>query len=174
MKPVLFLDIDGVLIPYDPFQLCRPREGLIEGTEWTDWEEHIVAFREGEKLVALSAEMGTQLASLDVEIRWLTTWNPKANTIGSLLGLPESGYAALPLPFGSRPWKLHAVKDFVEEEPGRPFIWVDDDDIHSWDLQWGRELGTPNLMIPTHTEIGLTPEHIETMRVFVSENSVVN
>ncbi|MDH6576106.1 HAD domain-containing protein [Kitasatospora sp. MAP5-34] len=120
-KPLLFLDIDGVLNPVDP---CPE----------SDFDVHtLLGFR-----VLLSGRHGDwarELAEV-YELCWATTWEDDANTrIAPLLGLPPlpvvrfAGYRPQPgdprIPlvelFAAAKWA-----PLLRHADGRPFAWLDD------------------------------------------------
>jgi hypothetical protein len=120
-KPVLYLDIDGVLNPEAP---SRPEE----------FTEH----RIGRMTVRLSSRHAEWLAELRerYELVWASTWEEHANTyIGPLLGLPELPYVALSayryrpddprLPVTQHPRKRKWAP-ILRHADGRRFAWVDD------------------------------------------------
>ncbi|GAA2258023.1 hypothetical protein GCM10010232_55270 [Streptomyces amakusaensis] len=120
-KPLLFLDVDGVLNPADP----HPR---------ADFDAHtLLGFR-----VLLSPRHGDWLHELAqvYELCWATTWEEDANThIAPALGLPPlpvvrfAGYRPQPgdprVPlmelFSGAKWA-----PLLRHADGRPFAWLDD------------------------------------------------
>ena len=105
-KPLLYLDVDGVLNPVCP----RP------AAEFTTHRIHGSA-------VLVSARHGGWLRELSAvyQLVWASTWEAQANLcIAPLLGLP-----ALPfVPVGRHPAGDWAP--IVRHAAGRPFAWVDD------------------------------------------------
>lgn len=119
-RPLLFLDIDGVLNPLSP-----------DPEQFT--QHPVDAFT-----VNISAEHGTWLKELAdrFELVWATTWEHHANEhIGPLLGLPElpvvefSTYRRQP---GDPRFRIIQLLDARKWAPilrhadGRPFAWIDD------------------------------------------------
>lgn len=142
-KPLLFVDIDGVvsLFGFDPD--ARP-----EGT----WQnvDGVVHF--------LSAEAGRHLQELRAgyELVWCSGWEEKCNEyLPTALGLPSS----LPfLTFGAPNsrvlghWKLDAVDAYARD---RPLAWVDDafnEACHAW----AARRSAPTLLLQTAPATGLT------------------
>jgi hypothetical protein len=100
----------------------------LQGGDFDDFVVHQVETLGVVWPLRLSKKMGARLAALDVEIRWLTTWSWDAVKVAQIIGLPTD----LPVvaEYGvSSPlrWKWQAVQRFLSEEPGRPYIWIDDD-----------------------------------------------
>jgi hypothetical protein len=126
--PLLFLDVDGPLIPFG-------------GIGEHDSEPRGEGRDEANPLLArLDPELGPLLSSLRCELIWTTTWSHDANRhIGPILGLPTltvldwPDEAADPIDtwFGLH-WKTRAV---VEHAAGRTFIWIDDE-ITDRDTEW--------------------------------------
>lgn len=159
-KPVLFLDIDGVLnaggwLPSKP------------DTDWPDLELHRVECSGHKYPLYLSKEMGSMLAALDVEIRWLTTWADEGYKVGDIIGLPENLEVAAFPTFRYSPWKWHAVRDFVQIEPGRPFVWIDDEAIYEAPPGWLKDCGSLNLAITTNPIKGIPREAFAMIDQFI-------
>lgn len=148
-RPLLLLDIDGVLQPV--------------GSSVPPGYQRIVT---DDATVVLHAAHGRWLAELadDVEIVWASTWGGRANRlIGARLGLPELTHIELAdLPRdGTR--KLQAVKSFVDE---RPFAWIDDE-LYEDAFAWAEGRGEPTLLRRTRASVGLTREDVEAVAAFV-------
>ncbi|GAA3525139.1 HAD domain-containing protein [Amycolatopsis ultiminotia] len=126
-RPLLFLDVDGTLLPYGAAQ--RPSTAQ----EWDDWQNPA-----NPQLAQLVLGHGQLLSELGCDLMWATAWMQDANeVIAPLLGLPELPVACLPdAPqqdeAGVLHWKTQAL---VETAAGRPFIWVDDE-ITELDRAW--------------------------------------
>lgn len=132
-KPLLYIDVDGPLNPYNAKPHRRP-----DGYETYRMMPPIwIAQHEGMGRVTplrvwLNAAHGPQLLALAdrFELVWATTWEHDANEyIGPKIGLP-----VLPVvEWDDRP-RLDAIhgtfwktKQLVGHADGRPFAWVDDD-----------------------------------------------
>ncbi|RDI65785.1 HAD domain-containing protein [Nocardia pseudobrasiliensis] len=124
-RPLLFLDVDGPLLPFGENPQREPRDVVSHS-----------------HLSRLSPELGRRLAALPCELVWATTWEDDANAeIAPRLGLPR-------LPVVHRPdssvehehedqwfglcWKTRTLVDWAA---GRPFAWVDDE-ITDADRNW--------------------------------------
>ncbi|GHB06022.1 MULTISPECIES: hypothetical protein [Streptomyces] len=154
MKPLLLIDIDGPLNPYEALSRRRPPKGYrrhsMRPTGWTA----------GPALpVLLNPEHGDELLALTglYELAWATTWKNEANEwIAPRLGLPPLPYIDWPRMHGltgnGTYWKTRYV---VEYAAGRPFAWVDDE-ITDLDTGWvaGHHPGRA-LLRPVDPRVGL-------------------
>lgn len=123
--PLLFLDVDGPLLPFGASLLSGPRE--------------IVAVPH---LARLRLDAGPPLAGLPCTLVWATTWLEDANTeIAPRLGLPDLPVVTWPEPTGAEQredqwlglcWKTRTLVNWAA---GRPFAWVDDE-ITDADRGW--------------------------------------
>lgn len=180
MKPVLLLDIDGVIAPF--------------GGGHADL---VVQYKEPEdeaKLTHLEHNVGMyalyirrDLPQIMRELRphftlmWGTAWgvdeaNRHMNPIlefedplegveyrGSIPGIVEmkmSGWSWEP---GKMPdtWKLPWIQQFAAED-GRPLVFIDDEIVQDG-LDWAETRtaeGIPTLLIPTNHTIGWTDDHL--------------
>lgn len=150
--PLLFLDVDGPLIPFGP----RPGPFPVypvDGAHGTG----------GNPLLArIDPRHGARLAALPCEPVWATTWGQDANTwICPLLGLPPLPVLDEPEPSATdeqdaragRHWKTRAL---VAQAAGRPFAWVDDE-ITAADRTWvAGHHRAPALLHRVDPGIGLT------------------
>jgi hypothetical protein len=115
IRPLLLIDVDGVLNPY-----VRPGAAPPDG--------YAVHHLGGQRVV-LSFQHGAWLHELaeQFDLAWVTAWEAEANSlIGPMIGAPPD----LPvIQFHERLvdgwiWKLPAVRRFAED---RPMAWLDDD-----------------------------------------------
>ncbi|MFF9909209.1 HAD domain-containing protein [Streptomyces sp. NPDC013457] len=131
-RPLLFLDVDGPLIPFGgPPRVCPAYE---DGP----------ALREAGAnplLARIDPSHGRRLAALPCTLVWATTWMDDANdAVAPRLGLPPLPVVEWPEPSvedecaerNGLHWKTRAL---VHWAAGRPFVWVDDE-IGDRDRAW--------------------------------------
>ncbi|MEV6056773.1 hypothetical protein [Streptomyces sp. NPDC052107] len=125
--PLLFLDVDGTVLPYDGARLPSTPEG------WDDWQSV-----SNPQLAKIGPGHGPRLLALPCVLMWATAWKDNANqVIAPLLGLPHLPVADLPevpaeLQAGALNWKTQAL---VHAAAGLPVIWIDDS-ITDTDRTW--------------------------------------
>ena len=128
-RPLLFLDIDGPLIPFG-------------GTEQESYPSLGPGGQEDSNplLTRLDPALGTLLSALPCELVWATTWMHEANRwVAPALGLPTLAVVEWP----ERPddrvdewFGLHwKTRTLVERAAARSFIWIDDE-IGDGDREW--------------------------------------
>lgn len=151
VRPLLILDVDGVLYPTG--RAVPPGYERVT----SDAYDVVVSRRHGDWL--------QMLASL-FEPAWGTTWGHAANDIfGSVLGLPV--WPVIPLAdlprAGTR--KLAAVSAYVGD---RPAAWVDDE-LYDDARSWAESRHVPTLLIATRASVGLTQGDVDRLRAFGEE-----
>ncbi|WP_328972613.1 HAD domain-containing protein [Streptomyces sp. NBC_00239] len=130
-RPLLFLDVDGPLIP---FGATEPYPTYPAGSEPPGGDAHPL-------LTRLDPGHGARLAMLPCDLVWATTWMDDANElVAPRIGLPRLPVVTWPEPSAidgqderlGLHWKTRTL---VEWAAGRPFIWVDDE-ITGIDRAW--------------------------------------
>jgi hypothetical protein len=127
-RPLLFLDVDGPLIPFGS------SAGHLEVAATSS-----TTVDEGNPLLArLDPGIGERLIALGCQLVWATTWMEEANeVIAPRIGLPKLPVLVWPdADAGGAPRGLHwKTRPMVEWAADRPFIWVDDE-ISAMDRLW--------------------------------------
>lgn len=183
MKPLVALDIDGVLNPH-PIEESHPAtaarlSGYVEHSIALPASNRHLPFLRGHGLTDVSghvltnrahAEWIRQLLGGGVDVCWASSWEHYANEVfGPLLGLPElplavefhadvrNGHHQPRLDgLGAPGWKSDALWNRYR---GRPLAWIDDDALalirtDTNGNQIGR--GAPTLSIRCDGLVGLT------------------
>ncbi|MDX6704895.1 MAG: hypothetical protein QOI48_741 [Solirubrobacteraceae bacterium] len=153
-KPVLFVDIDGVISLWDWQSNVRPAGAFHN----VDGVMHFLSGVAGNHLLAL-------MPSFDLV--WCSGWEEKANEhLPRALGLPS----ALPfLSFDRNPgrghghWKLAAIEAYAGAE--RALAWIDDahDDACR---AWAARRQGPTLLVETAPASGLIQAHVARLRAW--------
>jgi hypothetical protein len=150
-RPVLAVDVDGVISLFGfegPLDQAPGRFHLIDGIA------HCISDVAGPQLLRLADTY---------ELIWATGWEDRANDhLPMILGLQDKlpclhfdGRAR----FGTAHWKLEALEDYTGD---RPLAWLDDsldESCHTWAAQ----RRAPTLLVPTESDIGLTPAHTDAL-----------
>lgn len=127
--PLLFLDVDGPVLPFAERSLSNdPCDDVVDL-----------------QLARLDRSLGAQLAVLPCRLVWATAWEEDANTeIAPRLGLPELPVVLWPESSDVREredawFGLHwKTRTLVECAAGSDFAWVDDE-ITEADREWVSE-----------------------------------
>ena len=126
--PLLFLDVDGPVLPFGAGPVGMP------------WDDAIDA-----RLARLNHSLGRRLAALPCRLVWATAWEEDANVeIAPRIGLPELPVVFWPESSDEREredtwfglhWKTRALASWAA---GRSFVWVDDE-VTDADREWVSE-----------------------------------
>ncbi|MFI5752997.1 HAD domain-containing protein [Streptomyces sp. NPDC051644] len=134
--PLLFLDVDGPLIPFG----TAPQQPSGEHPTYQVGQEPLGA-GSNPLLARINPAHGPKLAALPCRLVWATTWMADANEcVAPRLGLPELPVVSWPEPSedderderAGLHWKTRALLDWAA---GRAFVWVDDE-ITDRDRAW--------------------------------------
>ena len=156
MQPLLFVDIDGVLNPYEG--VCP--EGFVE---------HRI-FPQDDEPVRICASHGEWLHELSTcfELAWASSWTATDRaTLATVLDLPELvGAVNLPLGQFDPALKVPAV-DLLAEQ--RPLAWIDDVlTPEAW--AWAADRISPTLLVPVDPSIGLTRTQVDELITWAAES----
>lgn len=157
-QPLLFLDVDGPLIP-------------IGGTS----TEYATVDLPNPLLARINPALGPRLLSLGCHLIWATSWMEEANEcITPLLGLPT--LPVLTWPDSSEDdhdariglhWKTRRIVDRATEYP---FVWIDDE-ITDTDRTWvANHHPGPALLHAITPSVGLTADDIDTIAAWLQAN----
>ena len=128
-RPLLFLDVDGPLIPFGATREQYP-DGYPTYTPHGDNENPLLA--------RVNPALGPRLMALPCDLVWATTWESEANVcLAPLLGLPQLPVVTWPEPSDEpEPSGLHwKTRTLIDWSAARPFAWLDDE-ITDADRTW--------------------------------------
>jgi hypothetical protein len=153
LRPLLLVDVDGVVCPY-AHELAEPAAaGLEQATV-------------GHSRVWLARDIAEHLHRLRelFQLVWCTAWEDHAaEFLAPFLGLP-----ALPVIRFEEPaeedghWKWPAIETFVRD---RPFAWIDDE-LGRDDLARARRRSAPTMLVQIEGTHGLDDTHVEQLEGF--------
>jgi hypothetical protein len=149
-KPLLFVDVDGVISVFG----FAPRLDRLPGPlHWIDGVQHCIPAAMGGRLTRLGRSY---------ELVWATGWEEKANEyLPQILELPFRDLPCLTFDgravFGTAHWKLAAI----EEHAGhRPAAWIDDS-LDDECREWARARAAPTRLVETDPAVGITDDQVD-------------
>ncbi|MEU3982972.1 HAD domain-containing protein [Streptomyces sp. NPDC026672] len=153
---LLFLDIDGTLLPFGAVEPYREYEPLPGPPP--DAGAHPL-------LTRIDPALGPRLAALGCELVWATTWMDDANTVvAPWLGLPPLPVVEWPdeeAPPALLHWK---TRPLVAWAAGRPFVWIDDE-LTEADRAWVAAHHTPPALLHrVEHQYGITDTDVTNVR----------
>jgi HAD domain in Swiss Army Knife RNA repair proteins len=139
-KPLLFVDIDGVLSVFGFSPTARPAGTWLD----VDGVPHLISAAAAEHLLALVPLF---------DLVWCSGWEDKADEhLVRALSLPvRPPFLTFPVPTGTAHWKLGTVERYAAD---RAMAWVDDgfdDSCHAW----AAARTAPTLLVATDPAVGL-------------------
>ncbi|GAA0934812.1 HAD domain-containing protein [Virgisporangium ochraceum] len=149
-RPFVFLDVDGVLIPFRPRPDSPPSGGTDVGNPL---------------LHRLNPDDGPRLLALDGDLVWATTWMADANdAVAPPLGLPALPVVEWPDEDDDEPgvhWKTVCPTRWAA---GRAFVWLDDESTDA-DRRWvAAHHPAPALLHRVDPTVGLTDADFAAVR----------
>jgi hypothetical protein len=157
-KPLLFVDIDGVLSLFGFQSDSRP------GGAWLNVEGivHLISASASEHLHRLAGPF---------ELVWCSGWEEKANEhlLDALVLPAELPFLTFTAQVGAeRHWKLDAIDAHAAD---RPLAWVDDAHDDSC-REWASSRPAPTLLVTTDPAAGLTAAHVEALELWADRLAV--
>ena len=151
-KPILFLDVDGVISLFGFSPTIPALPGPIH---WVDGVAHCIPDDVGERVTRLSEHF---------DLVWATGWEQRANEhLPGALGLgpfPHLSFDRVRKDSRHAHWKLGAIE--AHAGPERPVAWVDDQFDASCDA-WAASRPGPTLLVRTDPAVGLTRAHADAL-----------
>ncbi|WP_084964677.1 HAD domain-containing protein [Thermoactinospora rubra] len=158
-RPLVLVDVDGVLNPL----AARP-----------GFRRYQCAIRDETYTVRLNEAHGTWLMELALSARaelvWATTWEEAANEwIAPRIGLPPLPVIPMAPDLPCELGEMFKTPHVAEYVAGRPFVWFDDQVFEEDEKYLGARRGIgPFLLINVDPRLGLTREHIECAREWLT------
>jgi hypothetical protein len=160
-RPLLFLDVDGPLIPF--------------GASAGQYRTFADAGLSNPLLARVDPALGPRLLALGCQLTWATTWMEEANEcVAPLLGLPALPVVTWPdspeddndARIGLH-WKTRRI---VDQAAGLSFVWVDDETTDV-DRTWvAAHHPGPALLHTVAPDVGLTAGDVDTIATWLRAN----
>jgi len=138
VKPILFLDVDGVLNAF-PRGYEKRRVQLDYG--------HVLHFTKYTKPFM-------RWAWSEFEVCWCTAWGERANLIADWASLPRKK-CIVDIRVPGEDWKLKGVRQYLKGKRG-PAVWIEDG-IGEEAEAWARKRGI--IYVETGPRLGVTKGH---------------
>ncbi|MGW6057424.1 HAD domain-containing protein [Streptomyces sp. NPDC055189] len=155
-QPLLFLDVDGPLIPFG-----ATREQLPDGYPTYETGRTPPEPDANPLITRINPAHGPRLMALPCDLVWATTWMSDANEcVAPWLGLPRLPLVAWPESADEdERYGLHwKTRPLISWAAGRPFAWVDDE-ITDTDGAWAEAHHPgPALLCRVDPRRGITDE----------------
>jgi hypothetical protein len=145
-RPLLFVDVDGVLNPYGP----DSPPGFVDHELFPSAKPIRVSASHGEWLHELS---------IPYELVWGSWWNDSGKALlATVLDLPRfHGAVRVPSDLSDPDWKVPGVAELAGT---RPLAWLDDMFTpDAW--TWAERRPQPTLLIPVDPDLGLDRDHVD-------------
>jgi HAD domain in Swiss Army Knife RNA repair proteins len=158
LKPVLFVDVDGVLSVFG-FPHDGPPPGRMHSV---DGMPHCLVHGCGERLLRLTRSY---------ELVWATGWEERANEhLPHLLGLgrefPTLEFDHQPQ-WGAAHWKLSAIERYAGN---RPAAWIDDNFNEACRF-WAGAREAATLLVHSDPAVGITDRHVEELETWAAAHA---
>ena len=157
-KPLLFMDIDGVLSLFGFQSDSRP------AGDWINVEGIV-------HLISATASEHLQRLAEPFDLVWCSGWEEKANEhlLGALVLPIAPPFLTFTAQDGAmKHWKLDAIEEHAGD---RALAWVDDAHDDSC-RAWASSRAAPTLLVTTDPATGLTAAHVEALELWADRVGV--